>query len=63
MARHEIDLGFAQSTDSRSPIVPTLNITNSAGEVIGRYEFNEHEFLRLLRGGVIRIENTAGGDQ
>ena len=56
--RHEIDLGFAQFTDSRKPIVPTLTVRDSRGKVIHRYELDEHNFVRMLSGGVVRADDT-----
>lgn len=58
MPRHEIEMGMASGTDSRDPITTRLRITDSAGRVLHEYEFTEHEFMRLIRGGVIRKHDT-----
>jgi hypothetical protein len=54
MPRHEIELGMMSGTDSRDPITTQLRITDSTGKVLHSYEFSEHEFMRLIRGGVVR---------
>lgn len=60
--RHEIDLGFARTTDARDPIVPTLTIRDETGEVIHRYELSEHDYVRMTAGSVIRAHDTVGRD-
>lgn len=59
MPRHEIELGLMQSTDTRDPITAQLRVTDSAGRVIHEYQFTEHEFMRLIRGGVVRKRDSA----
>lgn len=57
MARHEINLSLIQATDTRSPITASLTVTASDGEVLHAYDMSEHDFVRLLRGGVIRADD------
>lgn len=52
---HDIELGLMQATDTRSPIIPTLTVTDTeTKEVVHSWELDEHDFVRLLRGGVIK---------
>lgn len=57
MAQHEISLTLASATSSRAPITASLTVTASDGEVLHAYDLDEHDFVRLLRGGVIRTDD------
>jgi hypothetical protein len=57
MARHEIALTLASATRSSAPITASLTVTASDGEVLHAYDMDEHDFVRLLRGGVIRADD------
>lgn len=57
MARHEIALTLASPSNSRAPITASLTVTASDGEVLHAYDMDEHDFVRLLRGGVIRADD------
>jgi hypothetical protein len=52
---HEISLTLASATSSTASITASLTVTASDGEVLHAYDMNEHDFVRLLRGGVIRV--------
>jgi len=58
MARHEIALSLAAPSDSREPITASLTITDSSGEVLHAYDMTEHDFVGLLRGRVIRLDDV-----
>lgn len=57
MARHEISLTMASAGSSKAPITASLTVTASDGEVLHAYDMDEHDFVRLLRGGVIRADD------
>lgn len=57
MARHEIALTLASPSSSSAPITASLTVTASDGEVLHAYDMDEHDFVRLLRGGVIRVDD------
>lgn len=57
MTRHEIALTLASPGSSTAPITASLTVTDSDGEVLHAYDMDEHDFVRLLRGSVIRVDD------
>jgi len=59
---HELSLMLAQQTDTRKPIVSVLTVTDSnSGKVLHQYELSEHDFMRMLRGGVVIVGDEMTG--
>lgn len=59
---HEIEIGLASGSSSNDPITATLRVTDSnTGKILHNYDMSEHDFVRLLRGGVVRVSDEMTG--
>lgn len=52
---HKLEFSFSQGPRSTDPIVTHITITDAAEDLLHRYELSEHDFMRALRGGIIRV--------
>lgn len=55
---YEIEMGMRSGTDSRDAITTMFRVTDADGRVLHEYDFTEHQFLRLLRGGIVHIHDN-----
>jgi len=51
----EVSLGLTQTQDSRDPITADLRVEQD-GNMLVAFDLSEHDFMRLLRGGVVRTK-------
>jgi hypothetical protein len=54
-----LSLGFIQSNDTRKPIQVRVEVQDDAtGIVLTSLDLDEHQFARLLAGGVIKVKDS-----